>query len=132
MPTPLTFLFAAATDFRAKDKAAKCKQYLAAAARKSYNQLRDTHITDHRRFFRRMQLDLNWREVVDLPTDERLKRVEAGETDLASRSAVLSVWTLSSDRSSRPGTMAANLQGKWNDNLSRRGTASTRSTSTPR
>src|SRR6185503_17660090 len=111
-----TLLFGAATDFREKDKAAKCKQYLAAAARKSYNQLRSAHIADHRRFFRRVELDLNGANPA-LPTDARLKRVEAGETDLDLEALYFQFGRYLLISSSRPGSMAANLQGKWNDNL---------------
>jgi alpha-L-fucosidase 2 len=111
-----TLLFAAATDFREKDKAARCSQILAAAARKSYKQLREAHIADHRRLFRRVELDLNGAKST-LPTDARLKRIEAGETDLDLEALYFQFGRYLLISSSRPGSMAANLQGKWNDNL---------------
>ena len=111
-----TLLFTAATDFRERDKSARCKQYLAAAARKTYNQLRATHIADHRRLFRRVELDLNGPKST-LPTDARLKRIEAGETDLDLEALYFQFGRYLLISSSRPGSMAANLQGKWNDNL---------------
>jgi alpha-L-fucosidase 2 len=111
-----TLLFAAATDFREKDKTARCKQYLAAAARKTYNQLSAAHTSDHRRLFRRVDLDLNGAKST-LPTDARLKRVEAGEADLDLEALYFQFGRYLLISSSRPGSMAANLQGKWNDNL---------------
>ena len=77
-----TLLFVAATNFRHKDPSAKCEQYLTAAARKPFKTLRAAHVADHRRLFRRVEFNLG---VVapDLPTDERLKRVQGGATDLA-------------------------------------------------
>jgi alpha-L-fucosidase 2 len=114
--TAATLLFAAATDFREKDKTARCKQYLTSAAHQSYNQLRATHIADHRRLFRRVELDLNAAKST-LPTDARLKRIEAGETDLDLEALYFQFGRYLLISSSRPGSMAANLQGKWNDNL---------------
>jgi alpha-L-fucosidase 2 len=111
-----TLLFAAATDFREKDIRARCNQYLTAAARKNYNQLQATHTADHRRLFRRVELDLNGAQST-LPTDARLKRIEAGETDLDLVALYFQFGRYLLISSSRPGSMAANLQGKWNDNL---------------
>jgi len=110
-----TLLLAAATDFRHKDPAAKCEQDLA-AAKKSYDQLRAAHIADHQRLFRRMAFQLG-APTPDLPTDERLKRVQAGQTDLALEALFFQFGRYLLMASSRPGTMAANLQGIWNDKL---------------
>ena len=44
----VTLLFVAATNFKGKDPAAKCEQYLA-AAKKTYAKLRAAHIADHQR-----------------------------------------------------------------------------------
>ncbi|HEX6730311.1 MAG TPA: glycoside hydrolase family 95 protein [Pyrinomonadaceae bacterium] len=111
-----TLYFAAATDFREKDKAAKCAQHLAAASKKTYVQIRDAHVADHRRFFRRVEFNLNAAST-DLPTDERLTKVQSGETDLGLESLYFQFGRYLLISSSRPGTMAANLQGKWNDKL---------------
>jgi len=111
-----TLYFVAATDFREKDKSAKCEQYLAAANRKTYAQLRATHVADYRHFFRRVEFNLGGAGR-DLPTDERLKRVQAGEIDLALEALYFQFGRYLLISSSRPGTMAANLQGKWNDKL---------------
>ena len=110
-----TLLIVAATNFRVQDPAVKCAEYLDAATG-PYAQLRSTHISDHRRLFRRMQFDLGVRPT-DLPTDERLKRVQAGESDLALEALYFHFGRYLLIASSRPGTMAANLQGKWNDQM---------------
>jgi alpha-L-fucosidase 2 len=110
-----TLLFAAATDFRHKDPAAKCGQYLA-AARKPHATLRAAHVNDHRRLFRRVSLDLA-DPAPDLPTDERLKRVRNGATDTALESLYFQFGRYLLIAASRPGALAANLQGKWNDQL---------------
>jgi alpha-L-fucosidase 2 len=52
-----------------------------------------------------------------IPTDERLKRVQEGATDLALEALYFQFGRYLLIASSRPGTMAANLQGIWNDQL---------------
>ncbi|MFN7926678.1 MAG: glycoside hydrolase family 95 protein [Blastocatellia bacterium] len=111
----VTLLFAAATNFKEKDPAAKCEQYLA-AAKKPYATLRAAHIADHQRLLRRVDFRLA-ATIPDLPTDERLKRVQAGETDLALEALYFQFGRYLLMACSRPGTMAANLQGIWNDKL---------------
>ena len=110
-----TLMLAAATNVRHHDLAAKCEQYLA-AAKKPYAQLRSAHIADHQRLFRRVEFNLA-APVPDLPTDERLKRVQASSTDLALEALYFQFGRYLLIASSRPGTMAANLQGKWNEQL---------------
>lgn len=111
-----TLIFAAATNFKEKNPATRCEQYLTAAAKRPYKILRATHISDHQRLFRRVAFNLSG-NVPDLPTDERLKRVQAGEADAALESLYFQFGRYLLMASSRPGTMAANLQGIWNDRL---------------
>ncbi len=77
-----TLLLAAATNFREREPSSKCAEQLAAAAAKPYAQLRAAHVADHRRLFRRVAFSLG-AAAPDLPTDERLKRVQEGAADLA-------------------------------------------------
>ena len=116
-----TLWFAAATNFRHQDPAAKSAQDLV-RANKPYAQLRFAHVTDYQRLFRRVRFELDAQPPAtaggsDLPTDERLKRVQQGtiDTDLEALYFQFGRYLLIS--SSRPGAMAANLQGKWNDKL---------------
>jgi alpha-L-fucosidase 2 len=109
----VTILVSASTDFREKGSTLSRNQ-LARAARKSYSQLRAAHIADHRRYFRRVQFELGPANA-KVPTDVRLKQVQAGEPDLALEALYFHFGRYLLISSSRPGTMAANLQGKWND-----------------
>jgi len=109
-------LFAAATNFREDNYAAKCSAILAAAARKSYAKLRADHVADHRQFFRRVHFDLGAISS-NFPTDERLIRVQSGATDLGLEALYFQFGRYLLIASSRPGAMAANLQGKWNDQM---------------
>ena len=113
----VTLTIVAETEIREKDLAAACARDLAAASR-SYDALRSEHIADHRHFFRRVHLELP----VDaslraLPTDARLARVQKGEVDNDLFALYFQYGRYLLIASSRPGSMAANLQGKWNDSL---------------
>ena len=109
-----TLFIAAATNFRGVDPVAKCNSRL--AARQSYQQLRSEHVADYQRYFRRVQFRLGGTSP-NLPTDERLNLVNKGASDpqLAALYFQFGRYLLIS--SSRPGGLAATLQGLWNDSL---------------
>jgi alpha-L-fucosidase 2 len=111
-----TLFVVAATNLRGNDPGAECDRYLA-ATKKPYEAMRAAHIADHQRLFSRMTFHLD-AAAPDLPTDERLKRVQAGETDLALEALYFQFGRYLLMASSRPGSMAANLQGIWNDQFS--------------
>ena len=113
----VTLAIVAATDFREKDLAAACARDLRGSSR-AYDVLRKEHIADHQRFFRRVRLELPVDAAARaLPTDERLKRVQKGSTDEDLAALYFQYGRYLLIGSSRPGSMAANLQGKWNDSL---------------
>ena len=51
---------------------------LDAAAEKSFDELRQAHVAEHQRLFRRVALDLGTTAAAKLPTDERIKGFAAG------------------------------------------------------
>lgn len=121
----VTLLLAAATDMTVKEPAPvlgpaavaeNALKVATTASRKPYTALLADHIADHQRLFRRMEFHLDG-PVSDLPTDERLKRVQAGEPDLALETLYFQYGRYLLIASSRPGGYPANLQGIWNDNL---------------
>ena len=112
----VVLLFAASTNYREKDPKAKCLEYLSYAAKRSFARIYADHVSDHRRFFRRVHFDLGT-SGPHHPTDERLKRVRAGEVDLGLEALYFNFGRYLLIASSRPGSMAATLQGKWNDQL---------------
>lgn len=114
----VTLLLAAKTNFcEETDLLKKTSQQLDAAARARYETLRDEHVADYRQFFRRVELQLGTNESSPMPTNERLDRVKAGasDPDLVALYFQYARYLLIS--SSRPGTMATNLQGIWNDDF---------------
>ena len=116
-----TLLLAAATSFRnfqdvGADPTARCDKVIKTAADKSYDVLRKAHIADHRRLFRRVELDLGTTDVATRPTDERIKTFgESNDPQLAALYFQFGRYLLIC--SSRPGSQPANLQGIWNDNI---------------
>lgn len=111
----VTLLFAAATRFKHTDPRQKCEQYLKAAEKK-YSDMISDHKKDYQKYFNRVKLQLT-KKNSNVPTDERLKRVEKGELDLGLEELYFNFGRYLLISSSRPGTMAATLQGKWNDQL---------------
>jgi alpha-L-fucosidase 2 len=112
-----TLLIAAATSFREKDPAAACRRVIDAAAAKPFDRLQRDHEADFGRFFRRVTFSLDRSEDAAVPTDERLARVKAGATDLGLEELFFQFGRYLLISSSRPGDLAANLQGIWNESL---------------
>jgi len=112
----LTLLVAAATDYRGADPTRTCHKHLRAAG-KSYEALRAAHLEDHRRLFRRVQIDLGSSDLAELPTNERLARVREGADDPQLVGLYFQFGRYLLMGSSRPGCLPANLQGLWNEHL---------------
>jgi alpha-L-fucosidase 2 len=112
----VTLAIAAATDAFGDNPVEACARDIAAANR-PYAQLRSAHIADHRKFFRRMEFSLDAPGGPDLHTDEHLKRVAAGSTDLLLEAQYFQFGRYLLISSSRPGGLPATLQGLWNDSM---------------
>ena len=123
----VTLLLTAATDYRGNDPAQQCRQQLAAAARKTFAELRTVHIADHQRLFRRVSLDLGTNAMLNLPTDKRLRAVQLNVKDPRDRKLerdphLFAMYfqygrylMIASSRTNSP--LPINLQGLWNDSL---------------
>ena len=90
-------------------------------ASKPYATLKSAHMADHEKLFRRVELEMtpatNASEIESLPIDERIARVKQGNDDPGLAALYLQFGRYLLMGSSRPGTMAANLQGIWNDSM---------------
>ncbi|MES2462094.1 MAG: glycoside hydrolase family 95 protein, partial [Armatimonadota bacterium] len=91
----------------------------ASAKAKGYDALRAEHIADYQNLHGRVALDLGGDDLSLLPTNKRLERLrtdkEASDTALESQFFQYGRYLLIA--SSRPGSLAANLQGIWNDSF---------------
>jgi alpha-L-fucosidase 2 len=113
----LLLLLAAATSYRGADPRAACRSVLDAAARKSFEALREEHLAAHRKIFSRVSIDLGHGPAEDLPTGERLQALKRGGRDPALFATYFQYGRYLLLSSSRPGTLPANLQGLWNEHL---------------
>jgi alpha-L-fucosidase 2 len=113
----VTFLLAANTTFRTAEPLSFSLQQLGRAAAKPYATLRAEHVADHQRLFRRVRLDLGRNEAAELPTDQRLARLQAGADDPALAALYFQYGRYLLIASSRPGSLPANLQGIWNESM---------------
>ncbi|MGE5294437.1 MAG: glycosyl hydrolase family 95 catalytic domain-containing protein, partial [Solirubrobacterales bacterium] len=113
----LLLLIAGATSYRGGEPAALCEAHLQ-SAQDSYEQLRDRHVTDHQRLFRRVSLDLGRTANADKPTNQRLAAVAQGQADPGLAALYFQFGRYLLIGCSRPGDMPANLQGLWNEHMS--------------
>jgi len=116
-----TLFLVAATSFRnfndaGGDPGEVCRKRLDAISARGYYYLRERHIDDYRRLFRRVRLDLGPADKATLPTDERIGQFAAGG-DPQFMEVYFQYGRYLLIASSRPGSQPANLQGIWNDNL---------------
>ena len=117
----VTLVLAAATSYKnfrdvTADPADICRRTIRAVAGKNYESLRETHIADHRRLFRRAAFELGTTEAAEQPTDKRIENFAKGnDPQLLKLYFQYGRYLLIA--SSRPGSQPANLQGIWNDQL---------------
>ena len=128
--TTITLILAANTNYRMKwpevlstaSPAALCAGQVNAAAKLSYDQLLNTHVSDYSRLFANVQFGLaDLSQSKTLPTDERLAAYQKNNLSKDQpRDLGLEVLLFQYGRyllisASRGNTLPANLQGLWND-----------------
>ncbi len=113
----VTLLLTARTDYSDRNSTRRAVAELAQASATPYSELREAHVADHQRLFRRVQLDLGASPHPDWPTDKRLEAVRKGENDPALVANYFQFARYLLMGSSRPRDMAANLQGIWNEHI---------------
>ena len=110
-------LLAGQTDFYVSDPAADVLKTLDAAERKGYDLLRKRHIEDVSGYMDRCWLSLESADRSDVPTDQRLAEVQSGAEDPGLINLAFSYGRYLLISSSRKGSLPANLQGIWNDQV---------------
>lgn len=90
------------------------KRVLAGTNGISYDSLKAEHIRDYRSIFDRISLDLGTNGQATLTTPERQREYAAGAYDPALEALFFQWGRYLLISSSRPGTLPAHLQGKWN------------------
>jgi alpha-L-fucosidase 2 len=92
-------------------------QNIRRAAARPLAQLRARHVADHQRYFRRQQLSFGEDPSAATPTDMRIRAVKQGAEDVHLLPIYFQFGRYMLLCSSRPGTLAANLQGIWNESV---------------
>jgi alpha-L-fucosidase 2 len=110
-------ILVAATNYWGDEPHEVCERHIDFAAQKSYAELKQAHITEHQRLFRRVELDLGGDDLSHLPTDERLEGMKNGSEDPQLIQQYFQFGRYLLTCSSRPGNMPANLQGIWADGM---------------
>jgi alpha-L-fucosidase 2 len=115
----VTLLISGATSYGGGSPEVEARTALERAATRDYAALLAAHLVDHQRLFGRVRLSLGGTdpEAARLPTDERLARVKAGATDPDLVETYFQFGRYLLIGSSRPGDLAANLQGIWNEHI---------------
>lgn len=80
----------------------------------TYEEILTEHQQDYQSLFDRVQLDLGHSPPNELPTDQRLQAYQKNGEDPSLEALYFQYGRYLLISSSRPGTMPANLQGKWN------------------
>lgn len=114
--TAATLFLCARTDARPGDPLARCLQDLQAVRKTHYPALRSAHIADYQQLFQRVDLHLGG-DLPGIPADERLKRLQGGAQDPELMALYFQFGRYLLISSSRPSSMAATLQGIWNEQL---------------
>ena len=99
------------------DPAARCKKVLDEAAKKDFATLLLRHVKDFHGLMGRVHLTIGDPSMNEKPTDERLKLVKEGGTDIDLASKIFQFGRYILVSSSRMSGQPANLQGIWNEAL---------------
>ncbi|KGI60033.1 glycoside hydrolase N-terminal domain-containing protein [Prevotella sp. S7 MS 2] len=100
------------------DPDATTQQWMQAAIAKGYDELLREHAADYMPLFNRVQLTLNPDKAVNLlPTNLRLQNYRKGKADFGLEELYYQFGRYLLIASSRPGTLPANLQGIWHNNV---------------
>ncbi|WMI66272.1 glycoside hydrolase family 95 protein [Aestuariibaculum sp. YM273] len=92
-------------------------KYLEQSTKLSYTDLKEQHIEDYQKLFKRVSITLSEQVNDSIPTNKRLENF-ATQEDLSLVSLYFQFGRYLLISSSRPGGQPANLQGIWNDRLS--------------
>lgn len=90
------------------------QETIANLAAVTYDQMLAEHIKDYQTLFSRVTFNLPTSETSDLSTDQRLQAYQDGGQDPALEALYFQYGRYLLISSSRPGSLPANLQGKWN------------------
>lgn len=116
-------LLAAATSFVnyhdiSADPAKKCRDYLAQAEFRTFEEIRSRHVADHGAPFNRVSIDLGGKEAdTKIPTHPLLKEIIGGRPSELLDEQLFQFGRYLTITGARPGTQPLNLVGIWAEGL---------------
>lgn len=122
----ITFVFSVKTSFNGYDKmpvtegrdAEKlCFDVLENISGYSYEDLKKRHIEEYKKYFDRVELEIDGEDFDNIPTDQRIKNAADGTVDNGLVTILFDYGRYLTIASSMEGSQPANLQGIWNDKL---------------
>ncbi len=113
----ITIFLTAATTYNQDNPAQTCQKQLGAVCAKDYARIREDHINEHQRLFRRASLELGDTKAIQKPLDQRLLDVSEGRKDPDLVELLFQYGRYLLISCSRPGCMPSNLQGLWNHHI---------------
>ena len=113
----VTLTVSAATSFRHEEPQVFTRKTSADALSKGWDSLLADHLKDYEPLFQRVKLEIGDSDVCSLPTDERILRFHQGEADPGLAALYYQFGRYLMISGSRPGSMALNLQGIWNQDF---------------
>jgi alpha-L-fucosidase 2 len=117
-----TLILAGATNYKnwnelGADPAARCENYVNAAAARSFAELKRRHLADYQPLFRACALDLGTNAAAAQDTTTRLELLRQGGTDPRFTAQYFQYGRYLLLAASRPGTLAFNNHNMWLDDL---------------
>ena len=122
----ITFVFSVKTSFNGYDKmpvtegrdAEKlCFDVFENISGYSYEDLKKRHIEEYKKYFDRVELEIDGEDFDNIPTDQRIKNAADGTVDNGLVTILFDYGRYLTIASSMEGSQPANLQGIWNDKL---------------
>ena len=117
----VTLYLTAATDYlnvypeyKGRDYEKLNQETIAKVSASNFQEIHKEHISDYQSLFSRASLRLGKAGTTQMPTDKRLEVYQTGAEDPALEALYFQYGRYLLISSSRPGSLPANLQGKWN------------------
>lgn len=116
-----TLILGASTSFYGGDPDQACRDAVVRASGKTYAELLARHREDHKKLYGRVALEIDCPQsgpdLELLPTDERVENIRKGGADPGMARICFQYGRYLLIAGSRPGSLPANLQGKWSADL---------------
>jgi alpha-L-fucosidase 2 len=113
----VTILISAATDYRDKGYEQLAATQISKASSLSFAELKERHVNDYQKYFKRVAFELETSDEVYFPTDTRVAAMQQGNVDPQLIVLYYQFGRYLMISSSRPGGLPSNLQGIWADGL---------------